>query len=221
MRQLVVGRTARRLALVLGCGLWVFAGAALRAAEEAPVSEEAREQFLREFKRIGLNTTPGDAMLLRILVQASGAQRGVEVGSATGYGALHMGVGFERNGGRLITIDIDPEMVRQCRANLKNAGLEKTVTVVEGDALKVLPTLEGEFDFVFIDAVKRDYLKYLRAIEPKLKPGAVVVADNVIQFAREMQDYLEHVERGGAYETVIVRASMEKNDGMAISYKRR
>jgi predicted O-methyltransferase YrrM len=221
MKHLVVVRTARRLALVLGCGLWVFAGPALRAAEEAPVSEEAREQFIREFKRIGLNTTPGDAMLLRILVQASGAKRGIEVGSATGYGALQMGVGFERNGGRLITIDIDPEMVRQCRANLKKAGLEKTVTVVEGDALKVLPALEGEFDFVFIDAVKRDYLKYLRAIEPKLKPGAVVVADNVIQFAREMQDYLDHVERGGAYETVIVRASMEKNDGMAISYKKR
>ena len=163
----------------------------------------------------------GDPSSLIEAVHAAAAKRGVEVGSATGYGALHMGVGFERTGGRLITIDIDPEMVRQCRANLKKAGLDKTVTVVEGDALKVLPALEGEFDFVFIDAVKRDYLKYLRAIEPKLKPGAVVVADNVIQFAREMQDYLDHVERGGAYETVIVRASMEKNDGMAISYKKR
>ncbi len=211
----------RRLALALTCGLWTLALPAARTGDSAPVSEEAREKFIREFKRIRLNTTPGDAMLLRILVQTRGATRGVEVGSATGYGALHMGVGFERTGGQLITIDIDPDMVRACRENIRRAGLEKTVTVVEGDALKVLPALEGEFDFVFIDAVKRDYLKYLRAIEPKLKTGAVVVADNVIQFAREMQDYLDHVERGGAYETVIVRASMEKNDGMAISYKRR
>ncbi len=214
-------RSARWLALVLGCGLWVFGSPTPRAAEAAPVSEEAREKFIREFKRIGLNTTPGDAMMLRILVQTRGARRGVEVGSATGYGALHMGVGFERTGGQLITIDIDPDMVRACRENIRRAGLEKTVTVVEGDALQVLPRLEGEFDFVFIDAAKQDYLKYLKAIEPRLKAGAVVVADNVIQFARQMQDYLDYVERGGAYETVIVRASLEKNDGMAISYKRR
>lgn len=214
-------RDAPRLALALSCGLWALALPAARPAESAPVSEAAREQFLREFKRSPLNTTPGDAMLLRILVQTRGAKRGVEVGSATGYGALHMGVGFERTGGQLITIDIDPNMVRACRENIRRAGLEKTVTVVEGDALHVLPRLEGEFDFVFIDAVKRDYLKYLKAIEPKLKPGAVVVADNVIQFARDMQDYLDYVERGGDYETVIVRASLEKNDGMAISYKKR
>lgn len=192
-----------------------------RAADSAATPEAARERLIREFPRIGLNTTPGDAMLLRILVQSRGAKRGVEVGSATGYGALHMGVAFERTGGQLITIDIDPDMVRQCRANLKQAGLDATVTVVEGDALQVLPTLEGEFDFVFIDALKRDYLKYLKAIEPRLKPGAVVVADNVIRSAGDMPDYLKHVETGGDYETVIVRASSEKGDGMAISYKRR
>ncbi len=213
-------RFMRCLQLCLG-GLLLLAGLPARAQESGAVSEEAREKFIREFRRSALNTTPGDAMLLRILVQSSGARRGVEVGSATGYGAIQMGVGFERNGGQLITIDIDAEMARQCRENIKKAGLEKTVTVIEGDALEVLPRLEGEFDFVFIDAAKHDYLRYLKAIEPKLKRGAVVVADNVIQFAREMRDFLEYVESGGAYETVIVRASMEKNDGMSISYKRR
>jgi predicted O-methyltransferase YrrM len=195
--------------------------AAQPGAAEPPVTAAAREQFIRDFSRIGLNTTPGDAMFLRVLVQSTGAKRGVEVGSATGYGALQMGVAFERNGGKLITIDIDPDMVRKCRENLQRAGLEATVTVVEGDALRVLPALEGEFDFVFIDALKRDYLKYLKAIEPRLKPGAVVVADNVIRSAGEMADYLKYVETGPAYETAILRASSEKGDGMAISYKRR
>ena len=59
--------------------------------------------------------------------------------------------------------------------------LEKTVKVVEGDALEVLPQLEGEYDFVFIDAVKSDYLKYFKALEPKLMAGSVIVADNVIR----------------------------------------
>lgn len=191
------------------------------AADAPPASEAAREQFLRDFKRIGLNTTPGDARTLRILVQSKGARRGVEVGSATGYGALQMGIAFERNGGQLITVDIDPEMVRATRDSLKKTGLEKTVTVIEGDALKVLPALEGEFDFVFIDAVKSDYLKYLKALEPKLKPGALVVADNVIRSAGQMRDYLEYVQDDSRYETVIIRASDEKGDGMAVSHKRR
>lgn len=191
------------------------------AADAPPAYEAAREQFLRDFKRISLNTTPGDARTLRILVQSKGARRGVEVGSATGYGALQMGIAFERNGGQLITVDIDPEMVRATRDSLKKTGLEKTVTVIEGDALKVLPELEGEFDFVFIDAVKSDYLKYLKALEPKLKPGALVVADNVIRNAGQMRDYLEYVQDDSRYETVIIRASDEKGDGMAVSHKRR
>jgi len=214
-------KNLRLLGAVLLGGVLTVNFTPARAADGAAVSEEAREKFIREFKRTGLNTTPEDAMLLRILVQSTGARRGVEVGSATGYGAIQMGVGFERTGGHLITIDIDAEMARQCRENVKKAGLEKTVTVVEGDALKVLPTLEGEFDFVFIDAAKRDYLKYLKAIEPRLKPGAVVVADNVIRSANDMRDYLDYVQSGGSYETVTVQASREKDDGMAISYKRR
>lgn len=181
----------------------------------------AREAFLREFPRTGLSTTPEDALLLRILVETRNAQRGVEVGSFTGYGALHMGIAFERTGGHLYTLEIDPEAVKTCRENLARTGLEKTVTCVEGDALKTLPNLEGVFDFAYIDAVKADYFKYFQLIEPKLKAGAVIVADNVIVSAEAMRDYLELVQKSPDYETVIVRASDEKKDGMAITYKLR
>lgn len=73
--------------------------------------------------------------------------------------------------------------------------------------------------FLFIDAVKQDYFKYFKLIESKLAPGAVVVADNVIQSARAMKDYLDYVQTSPDYDTVIIRSSMEKNDGMSISYK--
>ena len=191
----------------------------LFAQDNPATSEAARKEFIEEFKRIGLNTAPEDAMMLRILVQSQQAKRGVEVGAATGFGAVNMGIGFERTGGRLYTIDIDPQMVKATRDNLKKAGLEKTVTVIEGDALKVLPTLEGEFDFVFLDALKRDYFNYFKALEPKLKKGAVVVADNTIRSARDMQDYLDFMKNSPDWDTVTIRASMEKNDGMTISYK--
>jgi predicted O-methyltransferase YrrM len=193
--------------------------AVAEAGEAAKTSDEARDEYLRNFHRSGLNTTPGDAMMLRILVQTSKARRGIEVGTATGYGALHMGIAFERNGGHLDTVDIEPAMVKTAREHLKALGLEKTVTVIEGDALKVLPTLEGEYDFAFIDALKQDYLKYFLALSPKLKRGALVVADNVIQSAPAMRDFLEAMERNADYEKVTIRASMEKNDGMAIYLK--
>lgn len=179
----------------------------------------ARQVFIESFPRIGLNSAPGDAAMLRILVEASGAKRGVEVGTATGYGAVVMGMGFERTGGKLITVDIDANMVQTTRENLQKVGLEDVVTVVQGDALEVLPSLEGPFDFVYLDAVKSDYLKYLRALEPKLEVGAVIVADNVIRSARAMPDFFEAVNSSPNYISTTIRADDSKRDGMLVMYK--
>ncbi|MFH1718396.1 MAG: class I SAM-dependent methyltransferase [Planctomycetota bacterium] len=211
----------RRMQLALVCcvaliGLNVIA---VYSGERGKKSVEFRNEFIKNFERTGLNTTPGDAMMLRILVASAGAKRGVEVGSASGYGAINMGIAFERNGGHLDTLEIDPDSVKVCRENISKMGLENTVTCIEGDALKTLPELKGRYDFVFIDALKSDYLKYFKILEPKLKAGAVVVSDNVIRSANAMQDFLEYIQNSPDYDTVIIRASMEKNDGMAISYK--
>jgi predicted O-methyltransferase YrrM len=200
------------------CGLAALAAVAADADKDK-TSQAFREKFVKDFNRIGLNTAPGDAMMLRILVEAAKCKRGVEVGSATGFGAVNMGIAFERTGGQLFTIDYDKEMVAATKENLAKVGLEKVVTCIESDALKALPTIEGPIDFAFLDALKKDYLKYLQLIEPKLKVGAVVVADNVIKSAKEMKDYLDYVQTSPNYDTVIIRSSMEKDDGMAISYK--
>jgi len=189
------------------------------AAEPDKKSPEFRKAFIENFQRIGLNTTPGDAMMLRILVESKGAKRGIEVGAASGFGAINMGIAFERTGGHLYSLELDPKWVQVTRQNLAKVGLEDTVTVIEGNALKILPALEGEFDFIFIDAAKSEYFKYLKAIEPKLKPGALVVADNVIKSARAMQDFLDYIQNNPNYDTVIIRASEEKGDGMSVSYK--
>ncbi len=181
--------------------------------------DPARRAFVEQFQRTGLNSAPGDAAMLRILVESSRAKRGVEVGTATGYGAILMGLGFERTGGKLITVDIDPRMVAATRENLKKMGLDDVVTAVEGDALEVLPKLEGPIDFVYIDAVKRDYLKYFKALEPKLAPGAVIVADNVIRSASAMTDFLQAIAGDPNYLSTTIRASEVKRDGMLVIYK--
>ena len=212
-------KRCRLLILVVCTALIGFNGLLVYSGEQNKKSDEFRNEFIKNFRRTGLNTTPGDAMMLRILVESSGAKRGIEVGSASGFGAVNMGIAFERTGGHLFTLEIDPQSAKVCRDNLEKIGLENTVTCIEGDALKTLPTLEGEFDFVFIDALKQDYLKYFKLIEPKLKPGSVVVGDNVIRSARAMKDFLDYIQNNPDYDTVTIRASMEKNDGMTISYK--
>lgn len=119
--------------------------------------ERTRIDFIKKFKRIGMNTTPGDAQFLRIMIESSKAKRGLEIGAATGYGAIHMGLGFEKNGGKLISIDPNPDMVKTARSNIEKVQLQDTVSFIEGQALTVIPTLKGKFDFVFIDALKEDY----------------------------------------------------------------
>lgn len=203
----------------LGITVLTFAGLMVYAGEGNKVSPESRKQFLESFHRTGLNTTPEDAMMLRILVESAGCKRGVEVGTASGFGALNMGISFERTGGHLWTHDINPAAVKETRENLKKVGLENVVTCVEGDALQTLQKIEGPIDFVFIDALKKDYFKYFKILEPKLKVGAVVVADNVIVSAHEMKDYLDFVQTSPNYDTVIIRCSLEKKDGMSVSYK--
>lgn len=207
------------VAAVLCVAVLSLAALCVYAGESNKMSPESRKQFIDNFSRTNLNTTPGDAMMLRILVESARAKRGVEVGTASGFGAINMGIAFERTGGHLWTLDINPKAVQETQENLKKVGLENVVTCVEGDALKTLPGIEGPIDFVFIDALKQDYFKYLKILEPKLSAGAVVVADNVIQSARAMKDYLDYVQTSPDYDTVTIRSSMDKNDGMAISYK--
>jgi len=202
-------------------GITAIAGCAttLVAGEPVPASDEYRKAFLEKFRRTGLSTTPADGMMLRILIESRGAKRGVEVGAAAGFGAINMGIAFERTGGHLYSLEIDPQRVETTRQNLRKVALDRTVTVIEGDALQTLPALTGEFDFVFIDAVKRDYFRYLKLIEPKLKPGAVIVADNVIAYESSMKDFLDYLQTSPNYDTVIIRASMDKGDGISVSYK--
>lgn len=212
----VIAMTVLVLLTAFAFGRPIFA-----AGEAKPVSDAERRDFIEHFSKTSHNTTPGNAKILRILVESTHAQRGVEVGSSVGYGAINMGLGFERNGGHLYTLEIDPEAVKACRNNIDKMGLSKSVTCVEGDALKTLPALDGVFDFAFFDAVKKDYFKYFKDIESKLKPGAVIVADNVVDAADAVKDYLDYVQTNPDYDTVIIRATEDKGDGMAITCKLR
>ena len=208
--------------LAVICAVALAAGGGRATARDKPAdpsSIEFRSRFIESFKHIPYDSTADDAMFLRILIDAMNAKRGIEVGVARGFGAMNMGIALERGGGHLYSVDIDADMCAKARANLKAVALDKVVTVIEGDALKVLPKLEGKYDFMFMDAVKRDYFKYFKDVEDKLLPGALIAADNSIRSARSMRDFLDYVFKSENYDAVTVRASMSKNDGMTLVYK--
>jgi caffeoyl-CoA O-methyltransferase len=118
----------------------------------------------------------------------------VECGTAIGYSGLWIARELKAAGrGKLITIEIDENRVKQARANFEKAGLADVVEVRIGDARKLVSKIEGPVDFVFIDCNYSNYYPCFRGLEKQLAPGAVVVADNVGIGAFGMKDYLDHV----------------------------
>jgi caffeoyl-CoA O-methyltransferase len=117
----------------------------------------------------------------------AGRRRICEVGTAIGYSTLCMALGQPVDG-RIVTIDPDIDRTSVARAAWRSAGIpDERIVVVNEPALVAFatrPALAGPFDFVFIDALKEEYLAYLEALLPRLEPGALVVADNVLWSGR-------------------------------------
>mgnify|MGYP003694482683 FL=1 len=102
-------------------------------------------------------------------------------------------------GGKLTCIENNPYIAKFCQSNADHAGFEGRVKVVVGDALRVLPFLRGPVDFLLLDARKEDYLDYLKAVEPRLVKGALIIADNTGIYRRDVKPYLAHVRGGASY----------------------
>ncbi len=197
--------------------------ASIQQAKTPAQREAFREKLLRELEQFAKtypmwNVSPSDGQFLRILVESCKVKRGVEIGSSDGYSGIWIGMGLEQTGGKLITLEIDHDRAQMCKENIKKAGLEKVVTGMEGDALKLIPTLKGPFDFVFIDAWKPDYKKYLDMVMPKMPVGGVIAAHNAIKMATSMSDYIDAVKTDPRFDTVFLSTTMR--DGFAITYKK-
>jgi caffeoyl-CoA O-methyltransferase len=158
-----------------------------------------------------------DGRFLRFLVVSSGAKRVVEIGGANGYSAIWIGLGLRETGGRLITIEYDPARAKDAEANIRAAGLSDVVQVVPGDAFKAIPGLAGTFDFVFLDAWKKDYQRFFDLVYPRLDPGGLFVAHNVVNKASEMGDFLATLRTHPGLRSAIVSPSGE---GISVSVKR-
>jgi len=158
-----------------------------------------------------------DGRFLRVLIAARGAKRALEIGGASGYSAIWIGMGLRETGGQLVTIEYEAARAKELDTNIKRAGLSDVVQVVSGDAFEQIPRLNGTFDFVFLDAWKKDYKRFFDLVYPRLDRGGLFVAHNVVNKRNEMGDFIDAVEKHPSLWTTIVSPSSE---GMSVSVKR-
>ena len=159
-----------------------------------------------------------DGKFLRMLLGARNAQRVLEIGGASGYSAIWMGLGLRDTGGHLTTIEYDAVRAKEAKANVERAGLSSVVQVISGDAFVEIPKIAGTFDAIFLDAWKPDYKKFFDMTFPRLEPGGMFLAHNVVNKKGEMQDFLQAIStRADAWTNIITPSG----EGMSITYKRR
>ena len=201
--------------------LLLTVGTAARLGAQPPASALRPDlvKLLHEIKAADtdqLAVSEEDGRFLRVMAASTGARQALEIGAAFGYSAIWIGLGLRQTGGRLTTIEFDAARARKAADNIRRAGLADVVTVIAGDAFKEIPKLSGEFDFVFLDAWKRDYKRFFDLVVPRLKPRGVFLAHNVVNKQAEMRDFLGAIQNDPRLFTTIVAPSGE---GMSVSYK--
>lgn len=154
-------------------------------------------------------------------------KRILEIGTAVGYSAMCFSEFLAENG-RIDTIERDEERIKEAKINIRNVGVEEKITIYEGDAVEILPTLNEKYDMVFIDAAKGKYPFFLKEALRMINENGIIFADNILYKGYVMSDYNKHKQRTAVrnlreyikevsenpdLETVI----LEVGDGLAIS----
>jgi len=189
------------------------------AAQQAPAPDLNKILAdIRAKDKGQLAVSEEDGKFLRLMIASTGRKRALEIGGASGYSAIWMGQAMRLTGGKLVTIEYDPQRAKELADNIRRAGMTAVVQVIAGDAFKEIPKLQGSFDFVFLDAWKRDYKRFFDLVLPRLDPGGLFTAHNVVNKRSEMGDFLDAIEHNPAVWTTIVSPA---NEGIAVTYKLR
>ena len=197
---------------------------------ENPVIEAIEQEALDSFVPIIRKETQS---FLKVMMLMNRPARVLEVGTAVGFSAILMSE-YLPEGSHITTIENYEKRIPIARNNFKRAGKEEQITLIEGDALEVMETLEGPYDFIFMDAAKGQYGSFFQKTIPLLAPEGILLCDNVLQdgdiiesrFAVErrnrtihsrMRDYLYELKHSDVLETSIIPLG----DGVALSIKKK
>jgi len=160
----------------------------LRELQERGIENDARAT---ERSRMMLNLEPASAELVSILVRASGVTRALEIGTSNAYSTIWLAWSLAPAGGRIISVDRNPDKHALARENLRRAGFLEMVELRTGDATEIVRELAGPFDLVFLDADRRKFPEVMEVLLPKIAKRVLVIADNVHSHPEEIAGYLK------------------------------
>lgn len=179
---------------------------------DRPMTTQERTEAMSEFY---IPVTPESGRLLYALVRATRPKTIVEFGMSFGISAIHLAAAVRDNGsGRVVTTELSATKIAAARKTFAETGLDDVITILEGDALTTLESLDGTVDFVLLDGWKDLYLPVIELLEARLPSGTLVLADNAS--APDMKPYLDRVrnpDNGYVSFNFLVR----ENDSMEIS----
>ena len=181
------------------------------------LEERGRENDARvtERPRMMLNLEPASAQLLSILVRASGVTRAIEVGTSNAYSTIWLAWSLAPVGGRIVSIDRNPDKHALARENLRRADFLDRVELLTGDAAEIGRGLAGPFDLVFLDADRRKFPEIMQILLPKLAPKVLVIADNVLSHPEEIAEYLKLISGLPDFQHTTVPVGK----GLSIAYR--
>ena len=168
------------------------------------------QKLLNELENFGqtnvgyFNIPASTGKFLYNLVLISKAKNILEVGTSNGYSTIWLAEAAKHNKGKITTIEISESKAKMAKENFQRAKLAKIIKIIHGDALIEIPKLREKYDFIFIDAIKSNYIKYIRLAEKNLEKGCIIVADNAIMFKDKMQNYLNYLQNNKNYSSVLV-----------------
>jgi len=191
--------------------------------ENAPLPKDDEEKKILESlqqSRQGpryANVSESDGRLLRLLTETSGAKLVVEIGTSTGESGTWFALALRKTGGRLITHEIDPGRAAIAAENFNKAGVDGLITIVLGNAHEKVKEIEGPIDILFLDADKDGYLDYLDKLVPKLRPGGLIIAHNMV-YPTPDPKYLEAITKNPNFETSFL---LMDGAGLGVTMKKR
>ena len=175
---------------------------AVLARLEAEDADERAQNAPREQRARQVARTTGQFLFAFVAPQADCEV--LELGGSRGYSTLWLAAGVRYLGGRVLSLEADPAKVEAWRANVEEAGLDDVAELLPGDAFETLPQIDDVFDLVFLDAEKEQYEALFELARPKLEPGAVVIADNVLSHEDVLGAYSRARQADPALESVTV-----------------
>ena len=195
---------------------------------EDPVLHELFRETHQKVLRSRMLSGHNQGILLTLLSKLCKPKCILEIGTYTGYSAICLAKGL-RKGGVLHTLDINEELEDFCQRFFEKAGFSSQIKQHIGNALDTLPTIEGPFDVVFMDADKKNYLNYLALIEDKMPSGSLLLIDNVLWSGKVVEPVDEkdldtqvlvnlnkHITNSDKWENVLIPI----RDGLMMALKR-